>query len=203
MDFGIDADLIQENVKNGQYEDLKLFLSCTSLFFPTESKFFAWVRSGLRQGIWNKHPIKLDMLKTQRRKIKNPRPNPRKGSELVWGYDCSLCDGQFTAPNVEVDHKVGEMKLTSIDDLVSYFKSLVMVTPQDLQIVCKECHGIKTYAERYGVSELQAKATKMAIKAIKDGTADDELVRLGVNKRILRSKVKDLLASLYEKELEA
>lgn len=198
MDFGI----VEKEMVDDADMDLKTFLSCTKHTFSNEAKFFTYVRSGLRQGLWNKNPIKLDMLKTQRRKIKNPRPNPRKGSELVWGYDCALCNGQFTAMNVEVDHKVGELKLTSIDDLVLYFKRLVMVTPQDLQIVCKECHGIKTYAERYGVTELQAKAVKMAIKAVKDGTADDELVRLGVNKKVLRSKVRDLLASLYEKELE-
>lgn len=200
MDFGIDE--VIDKARDMPNEDLKLFLACTSRFFPTESKFFAWVRGGLRQGIWNKHPIKLDMLKTQRRKIKNPRPNPRKGSELVWGYDCAICEGQFTAMQVEVDHMVGENKLTSIDDLVTFFKRLVLVTPQDLQIVCKECHGIKTYAERYGVSETEAKAVKMAIKAVKDGTADDELSRLGVIKKVLRKDVKDTLTKLYIKELE-
>lgn len=201
MDFGIDEEKIVELGKL-PHEDLKTFLTCTKNIFKTESEFFTWVRSGLRTGLWMKHPVKMEMLMSARRKIKNPRPNPRKGAELVWGYDCSCCGGEFVRANVEVDHKSGELKLTSIDDLVTFFKRLALVTPSDLQILCKECHGIKTYAERYGVSEIRAKAIKMAIAAVKDGTYQAELKRLGVNKLIPKSKARALLENLYEKELE-
>ncbi|AZF88478.1 hypothetical protein TAC_0090 [Acinetobacter phage TAC1] len=203
MDFGI----VQEETKGKSIDfskvsdkDLKQFLTCTKHVFKSESAFFTWVRSGLRQGLWMKHPIKMEMLNSQRYKIKNPRPNPRKGSELVWGYDCACCGGQFTAPNVEVDHIVGEHSLKTIEDVVTFFKKIMLVTPSDLQIVCKECHAIKTYAERYGVSEKKARAIKKAIAAVKDGIHQEELERLGVKKLVPKTKARDMLADLYERE---
>lgn len=205
MDFEIvkeDAPKVSIDFSKVSDNDLKQFLICTKHVFKSESAFFTWVRSGLRQGLWMKHPIKMEMLNSQRRKIKNPRPNPRRGSELVWGYDCACCGGQFTAPNIEVDHIVGEHSLKSIEDVVTFFKKIMLVTPSDLQIICKGCHGIKTYAERYGVTEAKAKAIKKAIAAVKDGTYKDELVRLGVNRLIPKSKAKDTLADLYEREGE-
>lgn len=199
MDFGF-----EETVKLAgmPHEDLKTFLSCTRHIFPTEAKFFAWVRSGLRQGIWNKHPTKMEVLNEQRRKIKNPRPNPRKGAELVWGYSCNRCGGDFRSADVEVDHMVGENTLKNLDDLVAFFKKLVLVTPADLQILCKGCHGIKTYAERYGVSEVTAEASKLAIEAMKTDKYKHELVRLGVTKLLTKAKAREVLVNLYEQEIE-
>lgn len=206
MDLGIEEKETKSKVKLTDFSkvsdaDLKQFLICTKHVFKTESAFFTWVRSGLRQGLWMKHPIKMEMLNSQRRKIKNPRPNPRKGAELVWGYDCAVCGGQFTAPNVEVDHKVGEHSLKSIEDVVTFFKKLMLVTPSDLQIICKGCHGIKTYAERYGVTEVRAKAIKKAIATIKEGRHQEELERLGVRKLVPKTKARGMLEDLYEKEI--
>lgn len=203
MDFGIEEteqDIPKDFSKMSDVE-LKQFLTCTRHVFKNEVAFFTWVRSGLRQGLWMKHPIKMEMLKSHRRKIPNPRPNPRKGAELVWGFDCACCGGQFTASNVEVDHKVGEHSLKTIEDLVTFFKKIMLVTPSDLQILCKGCHGVKTYAERYGVTETRAKAIKKAIATIKEGNHQEELQRLGVLKLVTKAKARPLLEDLYEREI--
>lgn len=198
MDFDIED---VEEIAKLPHEDLKTFLTCTSHIFPTEAKFMAWVRSGLRQGLWNKHPVKMELLTSQRRRIKNPRPNPRKGAELVWGFTCNCCGNDFTQTNVEVDHMVGEFSLKTIDDLVNFFKKLVFVTPQDLQILCKGCHGIKTYAERYGVSLIEAEATKMTLETLKNNPVA-ELKRLGVTKPLTKVKAREVLINLYMQEIE-
>ena len=198
MDFGFEE---LESLGKLPHEDLKVFLTCTRHIFPTEAKFMAWVRSGLRQGLWNKHPVKMETLKEQRRKIKNPNPNPRKGAELVWGFDCACCGESFKQTDVEVDHKSGENSLKNIDDLVTFFKKLVFVTPQDLQILCKGCHSIKTYSERYGVSLVTAEATKKAIEVLKTDKYKKELTRLGVTKLIPKNKAREILVNLYEQEI--
>ena len=199
MDFGIEE---VESLAKLPHEDLKLFLNCTRHIFPTEAKFMAWVRSGLRQGLWNKHPVKMELLNSQRRKIKNPNPNPRKGAELVWGYECACCGNDYRQADVEVDHMVGEFSLKTIDDLVNFFKKLVFVTPADLQIVCKTCHGIKTYSERYGVSMVEAEATKMALETLKENKHNEELKRMGVTKPYPKTKAREVLVNLYMQEIE-
>jgi len=200
MDFGIED--VSVSLKD-PHKDLKQFLTCTRHIFKTEAEFMAWVRSGIRQGLWNRHPVKMEILNSQRRKIKNPNPKPRKGAELVWGYDCAICGGQFQPKNCEVDHKVGESSLKTIDDLVDFFKKLTFVTPDDLQIVCKDCHGIKTYSERYGVSFARARAKKRAKAAIKEGNYQEELERFGVTKLIPKTKAENFLVEFYEQEENA
>lgn len=202
MDFGIEED--SEEVYKPCYEDddLKRFLANTSQFYKSKAAFFADVRSGIRQGLWNKHKVKLEVKKTLRRKIKNPNPNPRKGAEFVWGCECNICHGEFRENECEVDHIVGEASLKDMDDLVMFFKKIVMVTPQDLQIVCKQCHAIKTYSERYGVSFNEAKATKAAKAAVDNNTYQSELTRLGVTKLIPKGKAREILANLYLQEIE-
>jgi len=182
-------------------EDLEAFLTCTKHVFPTKAKFMSFVRSGVRQGIWNKHPLKMELLKSRRRRIKNPRPNPRKGAETVWGFECNICKGEFTQANCEVDHIKGEASLRDIDDIVKFFKDIILVTPSDLQIVCKHCHGIKTYAERYNVSMERSEAIKMAIATLKTDDWKKELKRLGVTKMPTKTAARGILENLYEQEI--
>ena len=198
MDFGF----VEEKKPSTQDEDLKLFLANTSQFYKSQADFMSVVRSGIRQGLWNKHRVKMELKKTTRRKIKNPRPNPRKGAEFVWGCECNICHGEFRESDCEVDHLVGESSLKDLDDLVAFFKKIVLVTPQDLQIVCKECHGIKTYSERYGMSFEKARATKKAIEVMKTDKYKKELVRLGITKPIPKKDVREVLVNLYVQEYE-
>lgn len=199
MDFEIDGVL---GGKVTDKNDLEGFLACTKHIFPTEAKFMAWVRSGIRQGLWNKHPVKMELLNSKRRRIKNPNPNPRKGAETVWGLECNSCGGEFKQIDCEVDHMIGEFSLKSVDDLVEFFKGIALVTPQDLQILCKGCHGIKTYSERYGVSLVVAEATKMTIEALKTKKYLTELTRLGVTKVLTKTKAREVLINLYAQEIE-
>lgn len=199
----MDFDIEEVDWKKLPHEDLKTFLACTRHIFPTEAKFMSWVRSGLRQGLWNRHPVKIELLTSQRRKIKNPRPNPRKGNELVWGYECGICHKEVKQGEQEVDHKSGENSLKTIDDLVAFFKKLTFVTPQDLQIVCKDCHAIKTHAERYGMTLVRAEADKKALATLKANKHGEELKRLGVTKLYPKTKAREILVNLYEQEIKS
>ena len=51
-----------------------------------------------------------------------------------------------------------------------------MITLEDLQLVSKEAHKIKSYAEKQGISFEEAKAEKTAIDLIKKGVDKQFLI---------------------------
>ncbi len=68
---------------------------------------------------------------------------------------------------MEVDHKEGNHSLKTLDDLVPFVKGIVMITLDDLQLVSKEAHKIKSYAEKHNISFEEAKIEKEVIEIIK------------------------------------
>ena len=65
-----------------------------------------------------------------------------------------------------MDHIEGNAPLTSIDDIVGFVMHLI--PPKgSLQLVSKEAHKIKSYAERMGITYEQATIEKQAIKICK------------------------------------
>lgn len=204
VDFGFEEE---ESVVSGDF-DLELFLRNTKQHWSNEAKFRSWVRSGLRQAFWNEHPVKMEFLELHKMKIKNPDPNPRKGAELIWGYECNICGCQMRRTprkgekkQFEVDHKTGENSFKGLEDLVQYFKKMVFVTSADLQILCKRCHGIKTYTERYGVSWNRAKAIKKAKDMMLCGDYVSELNKFGYTGKFTKVKSEEILVEVYEKQL--
>ena len=132
--------------------------------WKTESSFMSWLRGGIRR-IWAKHPVKLDFIKQNRVKIPNPNPNGRV--KTVWGGKCALTGEYFVLNELECDHKVGNSSLKSVEDIQSFVECVLLVTADDLQLVSKEAHKIKSYAEKQGISFEEAKIEKEVIEIIK------------------------------------
>lgn len=107
------------------------------------------VRSAIRKS-WMRHPIKL--LAVDLRTIPDMNPDTR----TKWLVKCDECGGHFKKGDVEVDHKKGEHSLKTMDELPNFVMSILDVTTDDLNVLCKRCHRIKTYAERYGHSKEDA-----------------------------------------------
>ncbi len=132
--------------------------------WKTESSFMSWLRGGIRR-IWAKHPVKLAFIKQNRVKIPNPNPNGRV--KTVWGGKCALTGEYFVLNELECDHKVGNSSLKSVEDIQSFVEGVLLVTADDLQLVSKEAHKIKSYAEKQGISFEEAKVEKEVIELIK------------------------------------
>ena len=109
--------------------------------------------------------MKLEFIKQNR--IKIPNPNPKGKVKEVWGGVCALTGNTYVIGDMEVDHISGNHSLKTIDDLVPFVKGIVMVTLEDLQLVSKEAHKIKSYAEKQGISFEEAKIEKEVIEIIK------------------------------------
>ena len=133
--------------------------------WKTESAFMSWLRGGIRR-MWSKHPVRIEFMKQNRIRIPNPNKNGK--AKEVWGGVCALT-GELTPQTLlEVDHKKGNHSLRSIDDIQSFVESILLVTFDDLQLVSKDAHKIKSYAEKYNMTFEQAKVHKEVIEICKD-----------------------------------
>jgi len=141
-------------------DKLEKMLAEMSHVWKTESAYYTWLRGSIRRAMWSKNPVKLEFIK--RNRIKIPNPNPKGRVKEVWGAVCALTGDVYPINEMEVDHKVGNHSLTTLDDLVGFIKAIAMVTLDDLQFVSKEAHKIKTFSERYNVDFDTARAEKEA-----------------------------------------
>lgn len=132
--------------------------------WKTESAYLSFIRGGIRRHLWSKNPIKLEFEKSKRIQIPNDNARSMKRFPTVNGSECEHCKKLFKQSEMEVDHKTGEHSLRSLADMPNFLKGIVFVRKEDLAMLCKPCHGYKTYAERYGVSIPEAKAIKQAIE---------------------------------------
>jgi len=134
--------------------------------WKSKSAFMSWLRGGIRRSLWSKSPIKLEFLKNNRKMIENPKKGSRYKPQ-VWGATCCICGNDFVLSEIEVDHKVGNNSLKEISDIDKFISSIVLVSDEDLQLICKSCHKIKTHSEKNGISMDEAVKEKKVIEYLK------------------------------------
>lgn len=147
--------------------------------WKTEAAFLSYVRGGIRRSLWNKSPIKLEFVKVARKRIVNPVAANRKRFPEVWGATCYACGKDFATKDMEVDHLEGGHSLRSLQDVQGFVEGIVCVSREGLGMICKPCHKIKSYAEKQGLSQMEAAAIKDAI-AIQKGDDKKWLAERGI-----------------------
>ena len=129
--------------------------------WPTKASFFSWLRGCLRRAVWEKYPIKIQ--------VKNEGcsapPDDYQGRAKSGAF-CSLSGVWVPKSYLEVDHIIGNVSLKDWNDVEPFVKHLCAVK-ENLQLVSKEAHKIKSYAEKQGLSFADARAEKEAIRIIK------------------------------------
>jgi hypothetical protein len=125
----------------------------------------------------------------------SPPPPDYKGRGRKGDY-CALTGEWTPVSKMEVDHKDGHKPLLSEQDIVPYILHL-LADEDELQLVDKEAHKCKSYADRQGISFDEAKATKEAI-AIQKAKEDNQWLRArniepGRNAKARRQQIIDVL----------
>lgn len=95
---------------------------------------------------------------------------------------CARCDKFYKLADVEVNHKVQVGKNFCLESLGDFTTKLLMVSEEDLEILCKPCHSIVTYMERSGMSMEDAEIEKKVIKFMKKPAEAQKkgLISLGI-----------------------
>jgi 5-methylcytosine-specific restriction endonuclease McrA len=108
----------------------------------TESAFWSFIRSALRQkSRWWK-PITQCKMKS-RRAYKGP--NKRQKFE----YQCNECKLWFPDKKINVDHVIPAGTLRCANDLPGFVERLFCEI-DNLQVLCSGCHDVKTKNEKDG-----------------------------------------------------
>jgi 5-methylcytosine-specific restriction endonuclease McrA len=107
----------------------------------TESAFWSFIRSALRQKSRFWKPITECKLKA-RRLYKGT--NKRQKFE----YQCNVCKNWFIERKINVDHINPAGSLNSSQDLPSFIERLFCEV-DNLQVLCEKCHDKKTKADKY------------------------------------------------------
>jgi hypothetical protein len=106
----------------------------------TESMFWSMIRSALRERSRYWKPISVCRLKA-RRKYEGPKKKQK------YEYMCNACKKWFPAKSTNVDHIIPVGALSCADDLPGFVERLFCEV-EGLQVLCTECHDVKTKNEK-------------------------------------------------------
>ena len=139
--------------------------------WKTEAEYFQWLRGQMRKA-WSRHPIKIEFMKANRvkapigKQIDKLTGKPKE----IWAQTCVQCEQQHPQSNTEVDHIVRAGSFRNWEECEAWLMALMQINFAELQILCKPCHKIKSYAETHGLSFDDAAAQKAGIAWLKNNT---------------------------------
>ena len=106
----------------------------------TTARYFSFIRSCLRRA-WSRYPVRFQVLNEAKRKYEGADKRTK------WEYNCADCKGWFKTKEVEVDHINSAGSLKCYEDLAGFCERL-FCEADNLRVLCKPCHKIRTQAER-------------------------------------------------------
>lgn len=116
----------------------------------TEAQFWGRIRGALRKTFAAWVPMKQALIAARRPSQRTDRPL------LKFEYQCAACQRWFPLKEegadgeklVQVDHKNPAGRLRNYDDLTGWITRLTDENPASYQVMCVECHQVKTNRER-------------------------------------------------------
>ena len=152
--------------------------------WKTKAAFFSFVRGGLRKALWERYPVKIEYKKNNL--IPPPESYQGRGKS---GQYCALTNEFVINSKLEVDHTEGNQSLNDWDDLQPFIEHLLLCQ-DNLQLVDREAHKVKSYAERMGISYQEAEIQKRVIaetKGLSVSLIKRKLSRLGATEEHLKN----------------
>lgn len=123
-------------------------------YLKNEQQMGNWLRSSLRR-VWSKHPVKLVMLQKARYKH-------LMGNRVVFCITCERCKQPTKQGDIEVNHR-HQAGSFSLETFGAWVQRLLIVKEEELELLCKDCHGVQTYSERYNVNLVEAQIQKYRV----------------------------------------
>lgn len=107
----------------------------------TESAFWSFIRSGLRQKSRFWKPITQCKM-AARRAYKGPLKRQK------FEYQCNVCSKWFPEKKINIDHIIPAGSLRCANDLPGFVERLFCEV-DNLQCICETCHNVKTQKEKH------------------------------------------------------
>lgn len=120
----------------------------------TRSRYFSFIRSALRSATM-RYPAAQRYLHSKAYKA----PAGIRAKFLV---DCEICGKAVAKSRADIDHITPAGKLTDYSDVGGFVERL-FTNFEGYQLLCPECHGIKTLADRRGISFEDASIEKVVV----------------------------------------
>ena len=139
-----------------------------------EKEVVSWWRSAVRQ-MFSNSIFYRKYIEDQSTLVVNENPRSMKRYPMVNRFTCVICGNQVGSGDIEIDHIQGGHTNKSLSDADSFMKAIMFVTPDDVQVLCKDkhktvnkkkvfvsfgCHSIKTMQESHGCSFEEARVRK-------------------------------------------
>ena len=159
-----------------------------------EKEVVSWWRTAVRQ-MFSNSIFYRKYIEDQSTLVVNENPRSMKRYPMVKRFTCAICGEQFGSGDIECDHLEGGNSNKSLADADSFIKAIMFVTPEDVQILCKNkhkvvnkrktlvrfgCHSIKTLMQKQGCSFEEARVHKRHILIGKDKRFKSELEARGM-----------------------
>ena len=139
-----------------------------------EKEVVSWWRTAVRQ-MFSNSIFYRKYIEDQSTLVKNENTRSMKRYPMVKRFTCAICGEQFGSGDIELDHLDGGNSNKSLADADSFIKAIMFVTPDDVQILCKDkkkivnkkkvltkfgCHALKTYVDLHGGTLEEAKVKR-------------------------------------------
>lgn len=153
---------------------------CDGSPWKTESAFYNWIRGVLRKG-WKVHPIKIEFINRNRKRIKNPNEKSAKRFPECWGMTCDICKVDTVQANIQIDHRGDSGTFTKLEDAPAYMAHLFLIDYESIRPLCLACHSVVSHSQNTGMSFEDAKIDKKAIEMMRKENRKETLALLQDN----------------------
>jgi hypothetical protein len=156
---------------------------CCPTVWKSEAAYFTWIRGQMRRA-WSRHPVKIAYMQGHRGRYPIGKETKSNPEGMVWGCKCEICSWVKSQSECEVDHIQSAGSFRNWDEFSPWMQGLMLINFDDLQVVCKECHKIKSYADKWGMSFEEARLEKEVIVFTKLPAAKQVEVLRGITHRV-------------------
>jgi len=168
--------------------------------WKTESEALSWLRGQLRR-VWANWPLKNDFKKSKLEPVQLHHNITNKRVKSVG--QCQKCLNYFAASNLEIDHITEAGSIGKTPESVGLWLFDLLCSTDNMQILCKSCHKIKSYADRIGCTfeEAEHKKKIIAFKSLTEREQTDILLSLGLSDKEI-AKTKTGRSKQYETNID-
>jgi hypothetical protein len=147
--------------------------------WKTKAEFFKYIRGTLRMG-WKRYPLKIEYRNSM--VIPNFEGSGVTNPRVKKVGKCEICQNWFPQSALETDH-IKPCGTIRDWETAGTFLHNMFCDKDNLRLLCCECHGQITYAERMGMSMEDAIIEKQCVAFGKLPAAEQsaKFIEIGLN----------------------